>query len=196
MSTQDQPPRDTGMGTSPGAAPGATARPGETARAGETATPGATARPGETARPYVPRPSPGYDDTAYVEPGPKGLAKGFTLFAAIMLMLSGIWNIFEGVAGIIGGSYFIVLPTYAFSLSTTGFGLWHLVLGAAVLAAGAYLLMDVLWARVVGVVLAGISAISNFLYIPYYPVWSIVVIAIDVFVIWALLAPRRRVRPT
>jgi hypothetical protein len=191
MSTQDQPPRDTGMGTSPGAAPGATARPGEPGGA-----PGATARPGETARPYVPRPSPGYDDTAYVEPGPKGLAKGFTLFAAIMLMLSGIWNIFEGVAGIIGGSYFIVLPTYAFSLSTTGFGLWHLVLGAVVLAAGAYLLMDVLWARVVGVVLAGISAISNFLYIPYYPVWSIVVIAIDVFVIWALLAPRRRVRPT
>jgi hypothetical protein len=195
MSTQDQPPRDTGMGTPTGAGPGTTAGPGATAGRGATAGPEATTTPG-AARPYVPRPAPGYDDTAYVEPGPKGLAKGLTLFAAIMLILSGLWNIFEGVAGIVGGSYFIVLPAYTFNVSTMGWGLWHLIMGAVVLAAGVYLLTDALWARVVAVVLAGISAISNFLYIPYYPVWSIAVIALDVFVIWALLTPRRRARLT
>ena len=44
------------------------------------------------------------------------------------------------------------------------------------------------WARVVGIILAAMSAVANFLFIPYYPFWSIVVIALDVFVIWALLA--------
>lgn len=173
MSTQDQSAHGTGTGTSAGSAQGRTTRP-------------------EDVRAYVPPPSPGYDDTAYAETRPSGLAQGFTLFAAIMLMLSGIWNFFEGLAAVIKGSYFIVLPNYAFNVSVTSWGWWHLIMGAVVFVAGAYLVMDRLWARVVGVVVAAISAITNFLYIPYYPVWSIAVIAIDVFVIWALLAPRRR----
>jgi hypothetical protein len=57
--------------------------------------------------------------------------------------------------------------------------------------AGVCLLADMTWARVTGVALASVSAIANFLYIPYFPVWSIIVIALDVFVIWALLMPRR-----
>ena len=58
--------------------------------------------------------------------------------------------------------------------------------------AGLCLFMDMAWARVTGIILATISAVANFLYIPYYPLWSIVVIALDVFVIWALMSPRRR----
>jgi hypothetical protein len=60
-----------------------------------------------------------------------------------------------------------------------------------VAVAGLCLLLDMTWARVAGVFLASLSAIANFLYIPYFPVWSIIVIALDVFVIWALLMPRR-----
>ncbi len=152
-------------------------------------TSGASA--GDTARQYVPRPSPGYDDT-YAEKGPSGMAKGFTLFAAIMLMISGIWNFLEGLSAIIKGSFYIVLPNYAFNVSVTSWGWWHLIMGIVVFAAGACLVMDMFWARVAGVVIASLSAIVNFLYIPYQPVWSVVVIALDVFVIWALVAPRRR----
>ena len=147
---------------------------------------------GETPRQYVPRPSPGYDDDAYAETGPGGMAKGFTLFAAVILMISGILDFLEGLSALVKGSFYLILPTYAYNLSVTGWGWWHLVMGVIVFAAGACLLMDMLWARIAGIVVASLSAISNFLYIPYQPVWSVVIIALDVFVIWALLVPRRR----
>jgi len=146
---------------------------------------------GETASQYVPRHSPGYDDTA-AGTGPGGVAKGFTLFAAVMLMISGIWNFLEGLSALIKGSFYLILPNYAYNLSVTGWGWWHLVMGVVVFAAGACLIMDMLWARIAGIVIASLSAISNFLYIPYQPVWSVIIIALDVFVIWALLVPRRR----
>jgi hypothetical protein len=79
----------------------------------------------------------------------------------------------------------------AFNVSVSGWGWTHLILGAVVAVAGLCLLLDMTWARVAGVALASLSAIANFLYIPYFPVWSIIVIALDVFVIWALLMPRR-----
>jgi len=83
------------------------------------------------------------------------------------------------------------LHNYAYELSATSWGWFHLILGAVVAIAGVALLTDKLWARIIGVALAAVSAIVNFLYIPYLPVWSIVLIAIDVAIIWALLTPRR-----
>ncbi len=116
----------------------------------------------------------------------------FTWLAATLMMLSGLWNFLEGLAAVIKQQYFVTLPNYAFNVSVSGWGWTHLILGIVVLAAGASLFSDMLWARVVGTIIAVLSAVANFLYIPYYPVWSVVVIAIDVFVIWALLSPRRR----
>ena len=146
---------------------------------------------GETASQYVPRHSPGYDDTS-AETGPGGLAKGFTLFAAVLLMISGIWNFLEGLGALVKGAFYVVLPSYAFNTSVTGWGWVHLIMGIVVFAAGACLILDMLWARIAGIVVASLSAIANVLYIPYQPAWSIVIIALDVFVIWALLVPRRR----
>ena len=159
--------------------------------AGETARQGAPAGRHEAPRQYVPRPSPGYDD-GYAESGPSGAAKGLTIFAAVTLMLSGTMNFLEGLGAIINGRFYVVLPNYAFNISVTSWGWWHLIMGIVVFAAGACLVMDMLWARIAGVVLAGISAVVNFLYIPYSPVWSVVIIALDIFVIWALLAPRNQ----
>jgi hypothetical protein len=141
---------------------------------------------------YVPRPSPGYDtraQAAHVQPS--GAVIGWTAFAAVVMMVSGLWSFLEGLAAIIRGSFFIQLPTYAYEISIRSWGWIHLALGIVVFLAGAYLLTGSTWARVVGVVLAVFSLIANFMYIPYSPVWSIVVIALDVFVIWALMSPRR-----
>jgi len=63
----------------------------------------------------------------------------------------------------------------------------HLILGVVVFAAGVGLPAGQTWARVVGVVLAVISAVENFLFLPYYPFWAIFVIAVDLMIIWALL---------
>jgi hypothetical protein len=88
----------------------------------------------------------------------------------------------------------VVLPNYAFSLSATGWGVVHMIIGALVFIVGAALLTGNKWARWAGVALAACSAIANFVFLPYYPVWAIVVIALDIFVIWALLTPRNPLR--
>ena len=98
----------------------------------------------------------------------------------------------EGIAALIHGSFIVAVRNYAYSLSATSWGWFHLILGAVVLAAGIGLLTDKMWARIVGVGVIAISMIVNFLYIPYLPVWSIVVIAIDMAIVWALLSPRDR----
>ena len=85
----------------------------------------------------------------------------------------------------------MVLPNYAYSLSATGWGVVHMILGVLLFIAGVALFADQTWARIVGVVLAAVMIIANFVYLPYYPVWAIVLIALNAFVIWALLTPRR-----
>jgi hypothetical protein len=117
---------------------------------------------------------------------------GFTVLAAVIMLLSGLASFFEGLAAIVKGDFFVTLPNYAYNVSVSGWGWIHLIMGIVVFLAGACLFMDMLWARIVGVTLASFSLIMNLLYIPYFPVWSIIVIALDLFVIWALLAPRRQ----
>lgn len=144
----------------------------------------------EAARQYVPRQATGYEP-GYAGDGPRGAAMGFTIAAAVLMMMSGVWNFLEGLAAIVRGSFQVVVHNYIYELSATGWGWFHLILGAVVAIAGVALLTDKLWARIIGVALASVSAIVNFLYIPYLPVWSIVLIAVDVAIIWALLTPRR-----
>jgi hypothetical protein len=78
---------------------------------------------------------------------------------------------------------------YTFKLDTTAWGWIHLLLGVLLVGTGYALLSRRAWAGVAAIVLAGLSAIANFLFIPYYPFWSIVVIALDVWVIWSLTRP-------
>ncbi len=153
---------------------------------------GSQAATGAATGPSVPRPAQSFDDARYAEARPTGAALGFTLTAAVLMMVSGLWNFLEGLAAIIKGQFFVVLPNYVYNISITGWGWIHLIVGTAVFVAGAFLFMDKVWARVVGVVLACLSAVTNFLYIPYTPVWSVIVIALDVFIVWALLAPRNQ----
>ncbi len=162
-----------------------------------TAAPGAagpqnTGATADTARGYVPRPAPGYDDVQAARGEPQGAALGGTVLAAVLMMVTGVFGFFEGLAAVIRGSFFVVLPNYAFNFSATGWGVVHIILGALVFIAGASLFTGHLWARIVGVVLAAAMMVANFVYLPYYPVWAIVLIALNAFVIWALLAPRTR----
>jgi len=159
---------------------------------GQSATGTAGAGQGDATRGYVPRPAPGYDDVRAEPAGPSGLALGLTLVAAVFMMVGGLFDFFTGLAALIRGSFFVVLPNYAFSISVTSWGWLHLITGAVVFATGAALLTDQLWARIAGVVIASLSAVMNFVMMPYYPVWALIVIALDIFVIWALLSPRRR----
>jgi hypothetical protein len=157
-----------------------------------TATPATGGRQEAGATGYVPRQAPGYDDYRAAHDEPSGAALGLTILAAVFMMVTGVIAFFEGLAAVVRGSFFVVLPNYAFSLSATGWGTIHIILGALVFCAGLALFTDHLWARMVGVALAAFMIVANFVYLPYYPVWAIVVIALSALVIWALLTPRNR----
>ena len=123
---------------------------------------------------------------------PSGWAIGFVVFAAVMMVLVGTFQVIAGIAAIFEDEFFVVGPNYVYDVDVTAWGWIHLILGLTLVLAGFGALKGATWARVVGITLASLSAISNFFFIPYYPVWSIVIIAADVLVIWALSVYGRR----
>jgi len=118
---------------------------------------------------------------------------GFILFAAIMMIMVGIWQALQGLIAIFENEFYVATRNYLFQFDATTWGWIHLVLGVIVAFAGWGLLSGRTWARVVAITLAVLSAIANFLFIPYYPFWSLLIIAVDVFVIWAIASHGREV---
>ena len=113
-------------------------------------------------------------------------AHGVSVFAGIMLIMGGAFQVIEAIVAIANDEYLLVLRNYVFSIDLTGWGWIHLLLGILVAVAGFAVMSGRLWGRSVGIILAVFSMIANFLFVPYYPVWSLLIMALDVSVIWAL----------
>jgi hypothetical protein len=120
---------------------------------------------------------------------PSGWATGGVIFAAAVMTMIGIFSVIAGLVAIIDDEFYVVTANYTFDLDVSAWGWIHLILGAGVLAAAFGLFSGATWAAVVTIVLATLSGIANFFFIPYYPLWSILVIALDVWVIWAVTRP-------
>ncbi|MFG2358836.1 hypothetical protein [Streptomyces sp. NPDC048521] len=116
----------------------------------------------------------------------QGWATGLTAFAAVMLLLVGLLDIFRGIMAIAEDDVFLTTSNYVFEFDLTGWGWVHLVLGVVAVIVSMGLFKTATWARVTGVAIAGLVIIANFLSLPYYPVWSVVMITISGFIIWAL----------
>ena len=121
-------------------------------------------------------------------------AVGFTVFAAVMMLMVGAWQALAGLIAIFENEFYVTTRNYIFELDATTWGWIHLVLGLIVAFAGWGVLSGQTWARIVGITLAALSATANFLFIPYYPFWSILIIAVDILVIWALASHGREFR--
>ncbi|MFH8798473.1 hypothetical protein ACH4F6_02555 [Streptomyces sp. NPDC017936] len=118
-------------------------------------------------------------------------AAGLTVFGAVMLMLAGVLDIFRGIMAIAEDDVFVTTRNYVFRFDLTGWGWIHLFLGLAAVVVSLGLFRAATWARVAGVAIAGLLIIANFLSLPYYPVWSVIMIALSGFIIWALCVVRR-----
>jgi hypothetical protein len=127
---------------------------------------------------------------AYSRPGRQtsGWPVGFIMFAAIMMIMVGVFQALQGLVAIFENEFYVATRNYLFEFDATTWGWIHLLLGVLVAFAGWGLLSGQTWARVVAIALAVLSATANFLFIPYYPFWSILIIALNVFVIWAIAA--------
>ncbi len=132
------------------------------------------------------------DSNVRSEP-PSTAAVGLTVFAGVMMIMIGAFHVIQGLVALFNDEFFVVGQQWTFKFDLTQWGWIHLLGGIIVALAGFALFTGAVWARTVGVVVVGISAVANFMWLPYYPVWAIAVIALDVFVIWALTAHGRDV---
>jgi hypothetical protein len=113
-------------------------------------------------------------------------AHGIAVFAGVVMIIGGAFQALEGLAGIVRDQWLVVLPEYIYAFDLTVWGWIHLLVGLALLVIGVSLLRGQTWARVAGMAVAAISAILNFVWLPFSPWWALTLIVVDVLVIWAL----------
>lgn len=121
--------------------------------------------------------------------GPSGGVRSGVTFAACMLTLVGTFQLVAGLTAVIDDEFYVVVRDYAFDLDVTAWGWIHIVNGSVLLVFGLGLFARRRWAGAGAIGLAMLSGLVNFMAIPYYPVWSILVIALNVWVIWSLTRP-------
>lgn len=114
---------------------------------------------------------------------------GWGVFAGVMIAVSGIFNLLHGLVALVQpDTYFTVTNGALFIFDLSGWGWWNLVIGILLIATGLALLTGALWARVIAIILAVLSAAGQLLLIPVQPWWALIVIAVDVLIIYALTA--------
>jgi hypothetical protein len=123
------------------------------------------------------------------DPAPSGWAIGGTVFAGVILLLIGFFHAIAGLVALLDDEFYVVARNYTFDLNVTSWGWIHLIGGTIAVLAGLGIFAGATWARVVGIAIAMLSAIISFFFIPYYPWWSLLIIALDIWVIWALSRP-------
>ena len=130
-------------------------------------------------------------ETSYETDNYSSWAVGWAGFAGVMLVMIGIFDVIQGLVALFNDEFFVVTEGWVFEFDITTWGWIQLILGVVLLASGIGIFSGNVAARTVGVITAGLAAIANFAWLPYYPIWSIIVIAICVAIIWALTAHGR-----
>ena len=122
----------------------------------------------------------------YRQDPPSGAAVGWTAFAAFMMGIKGIWWVMAGLVGIVNSEFYVATPKYMLEFDATTWGWIHLLVGVVVIIAAAGLFSGAVWARTVGVIVAGLATLAAFAWLPWYPLWAMLFIFAGVSVIWAL----------
>lgn len=123
-----------------------------------------------------------------------GWAVGWSVFAAVMMMMAGVFHVVAGLVALFNDTYYVVGQEWIFQFDITGWGWVHVLWGGLMVLVGFGILSGNVAARTFGVVAAALSAIVNFAWLPYQPVWSSIMIAVAVSVIWALTVHGKDVR--
>ena len=136
---------------------------------------------------YTPRPM------AAMSRQPTGWT-GWITFAGVMMIIAGSLNALYGLVAVVNDEWVVWGNRANLYLDLSQWGWVHLVAGLVVLISGIGLFSGNFLARTVAVIVASVSLIANFFFIPAYPIWALIVVTIDVLVIWALTAHGREMR--
>ena len=124
---------------------------------------------------------------------PSGWAIGWTWFAGLMMVMIGFWHAMAGLVAIVNDEFYVPTQKYLFKFDVSTWGWIHLLLGILIVLAGFALFSGAVWARTIGTILAFISALAAFAWLPYYPIWGIIIIVVAIAVIWSLTVHGRDV---
>ena len=120
---------------------------------------------------------------------------GWIGFAGAMMMLLGAFHAIEGLVALFRDEYYLVTERgLVVNVDYTTWGWIHLIAGVVIFAAGLALFTGKVWARVVGVFVALASAIVNMGFMAAYPLWSAIMIGINILIIWALIVHGHELR--
>jgi hypothetical protein len=119
---------------------------------------------------------------------------GWIGFAGVMMIIGGCLNLFYGVIAAVNDEWVVFTNRGNVYLDVSQWGWAHIILGSVVLLSGIGVFSGNILARTVAVIVASVSLLVNFFFIPVYPLWALTVITIDVLVIWALTAHGREMR--
>jgi hypothetical protein len=134
---------------------------------------------------------PGRADYGYgPAPAEAGWATGGAVFAGVLLLMNGVLAIFQGISALAEDDVWADIGDYVYKINLTGWGVILIVLGAVAALTGAGILRGAAWARMTGIFLASLSMIAQFLFLPYAPVWSLIMVGVNFFVIWSLAVYR------
>ena len=111
-----------------------------------------------------------------------------SMFAGVLLLISGAFGTLQGASAIANDDLYSAGSEYLYKFDMTAWGWVHVVLGVLCLVVAIGILRGSSWAQVSGMIIAGLSAITNFAFLPHYPLWAITIIALDLLIIWALSA--------
>lgn len=120
-------------------------------------------------------------------------ATGTIFFAGVLLLVAGICQAFVGLVALVNDTFFVVGEKWVFQFDLTSWGWIHIVIGAVLFVIGIFILRGAAWSAIAGVILAAFSAVVNFMWLPWTPIWSILVIALDVLIVWALSTHRQAI---
>ncbi|WP_062985010.1 DUF7144 family membrane protein [Nocardia anaemiae] len=109
-----------------------------------------------------------------------------TIFAGVLLLITGLLHLLAAIAAIAKRDLFVLTEDQVFQVNVSAWGWVHLVIAVLIIIAGIGIVTGQTWAYLAGIVMASVSLLDNFLFAPMYPFWSLVMIALDVLVIWAL----------
>ncbi|GAA4371908.1 DUF7144 family membrane protein [Nocardioides caricicola] len=126
----------------------------------------------------------------------KGALTDFTtMFAGVLMLVSASFEILQGLSAIANDDLYAAGSDYLYKLDMTVWGWVHLVVGVLSAAVAIGILAGQAWAWLCGIIVVSLSMLTNFAALPHYPLWSLVVIAFDALIIWALCLQLGHKRP-
>lgn len=119
---------------------------------------------------------------------------GWVWFGGIMLVTLGLFQAFQGLIALLDDGFSVAVGDHLIAFDLTAWGWGHLIMGSLLIIAGVGVIAGTLWGRILGVIVAALSILAQLTIMPVYPIWALIVIVLDSFVIYALVVHGEEIR--